>query len=1025
MKKRSVLRVLALVLCTAMMLTVMPAMQLSADTVITEIWSYYEPPVGGYTPFDLGSMEQVLIPAYPDDPILSVTILKPMADDMSLDVDNWTRMDNDEPFEAGVVYAWYVTVELGSDGYAFDPNLAIQSDYPGTITIDEVYGNYVSYWIVFDEACGFPADSYGIALGDTVVTEENADDILGDGTAQYLPDSRKLILTDCTIDSAFVPATGALIGLYAKGNLTIEINGDCAIDLSGLDASTRSSIGLYCDQVLTVVGDGNFSIQAGDAIGFSCGVTAIENLSLQVGGAWFFGTGKTEAVSSTCCAIHAGGVFMEPINDISQLTLSGLTHSIILETGSVETYAFDVTAGETPTTPPHSVDPAAYTAHYDEYTFVNLVAQKDPDYTLYVCDIEVTPWNEDDIFGDGTAAYDPATHTLTLENTSIDNASRITTAYGLSFAAIYATQPLTVNLIGDNEIDLSALPYPADTEVAALVLCDSTHLDIVGDGNLTAAAGDADPSTLHYGLLGTYDIDINMTGDLYLSAPDDVAFGAICALNGLLHMEMAGDVSIYNGSSTSTDRTDAIFANFDIELVNHGEAVIRTGDHAEDNIVLLANHAIRIVNDGNLTIATGDMTFENSNIGMMAPHTISILNAGTRDISTGDAVSEELASCYGIKTEGMARIVNHSTMSISTGNANRDSDALEIGDTLRLLGSGTLNVTTGNALYTSAVYFPSLFIGGDGTYTFSTGQATGWGGAVCGTEIRIEDDVTVTVNALGCIGGDVVGINAYEEGLLISTTGDVTVNVGDAATADGYKAIGLYTDEMPLCLFGDGDVSVSVGGGYNSYAASCGTLFIGSPANVSLVASSAALNESIGVHATVEDPLFLFAGTDPDNIIYIEGATCAMDALPLVLSYYTVQGSTVLPAAMETVNLTKDVLPTLKAIALTGIEPPEDPSEEPSEEPVSEPEASDTVSEPVSEPNLPTKYGDADGSGDITMKDVLLVRKAIAGLIGADKIDTALADVDSDGNLTMKDVLLLRKFIAGLIDRFPAETPKA
>ena len=1030
MKKRSVLRVLALVLCAAMMLTVMPVMPLSADTILPEIWSYYEPPVGGYTPFDMGSMEQVTVPGYPDDPAIEAYYLKPTGDDVSLEADNWTRMDNDEPFEAGVVYACYVTVVLGSDGYAFDENVTINSGYPGTITVDELDGGYLAYWIVFDDVRGFPADTYGIALGDTIVTEENASDILGDGTAQYLPDSRKLILTDCTIDSAFTPATDALIGLYAKGNLTIEINGDCTIDLSGLDASTRSSIGLYCDQVLTVVGDGNFVIQAGDAIGFSCGVTAIENLSLQVGGSWFFGTGKTEVIGSTSCTIHAGGVFMEPTNDIAQLTLSGLTHSIILESGSVETYAFDVAAGETPTTPPHSVDPATYAVHYDDYTFVNLVAQKNPDYTLYVCDVEVTNYNKDDIFGDGTAAYNPATHTLTLEDASIDNASRLTTAYGLSFAAIYAAQPLTIDLVGDNEIDLSALPYPADTEVAALVLCDATHLDIVGDGSLTATAGEADPSTLHYGLLGTYDIDINTTGDLYLSAPDDVAFGAICALNGTLQMEMSGDVSIYNGSSALDKRTDALFANFDIDLVNHSDAVIRTGDHAEDNIALLANHAIRIVNDGNLTIATGDMTSENSNYAIRAPFSISILNSDTLDISAGDAVLNDDAGSYGIKSEGVVRIVNHSTMSVTTGDAGRDSDALEVEDTLRLLGSGTLDVSTGDATYTSAVYFPDLFIGGDGAYTFSTGQASGWSGAVCGKIIQIEDDVTVTINAFGCTNGDVVGLNAYESGLLIETTGEVTVSVGDAGKGEGCRADGIYTSEQPLCLFGEGDVSVTVGGGYNSYAVSCGALLILSPANVSLVASSDVVENSIGIRTTTADPYLLFLGTAPDNIIYIEGATRATDTNPVFISStYIVQGSTELPAAMETIKLTKENFGTFKALAFTGIVPPEEPSEEPStepsEEPSSEPDPSEPISDPISEPNTPAVCGDADGDGGVTMKDVLLARKYIAGLIGPDALDVALADVDGDGSVTMKDVLLLRKFIAGLIDHFPAESAKA
>ena len=66
----------------------------------------------------------------------------------------------------------------------------------------------------------------------------------------------------------------------------------------------------------------------------------------------------------------------------------------------------------------------------------------------------------------------------------------------------------------------------------------------------------------------------------------------------------------------------------------------------------------------------------------------------------------------------------------------------------------------------------------------------------------------------------------------------------------------------------------------------------------------------------------------------------------------------------------------------------------------------------------PVSLGDADEDGNITMKDVLLVRKSIAGLVAG--INRYAADVDGDGNVTMKDVLMIRKFIAGLVDHLGA-----
>ena len=60
-----------------------------------------------------------------------------------------------------------------------------------------------------------------------------------------------------------------------------------------------------------------------------------------------------------------------------------------------------------------------------------------------------------------------------------------------------------------------------------------------------------------------------------------------------------------------------------------------------------------------------------------------------------------------------------------------------------------------------------------------------------------------------------------------------------------------------------------------------------------------------------------------------------------------------------------------------------------------------------------TVYGDVDGDNDVTMKDVLLVRKHVAG-INVD-INLTAADVNGDGSVDMKDVLMIRKFIAQLI----------
>ena len=58
-------------------------------------------------------------------------------------------------------------------------------------------------------------------------------------------------------------------------------------------------------------------------------------------------------------------------------------------------------------------------------------------------------------------------------------------------------------------------------------------------------------------------------------------------------------------------------------------------------------------------------------------------------------------------------------------------------------------------------------------------------------------------------------------------------------------------------------------------------------------------------------------------------------------------------------------------------------------------------------------YGDANDDGEINMKDILALRKFIAGL--SDHINKAAADVTGDSVINMKDVLLIRKFVANVV----------
>lgn len=88
----------------------------------------------------------------------------------------------------------------------------------------------------------------------------------------------------------------------------------------------------------------------------------------------------------------------------------------------------------------------------------------------------------------------------------------------------------------------------------------------------------------------------------------------------------------------------------------------------------------------------------------------------------------------------------------------------------------------------------------------------------------------------------------------------------------------------------------------------------------------------------------------------------------------------------------------------------------PSTDPTTKPTTKPTTA-PTTKPSQPAVMkGDANGDNAVNMKDVLVIRKYIAGL--TEELDLTASDVNNDGAVNMKDVLLIRKYIAGLISGF-------
>ncbi|WP_026669198.1 Ig-like domain-containing protein [Butyrivibrio sp. AE3006] len=117
------------------------------------------------------------------------------------------------------------------------------------------------------------ASVYNLWVGNTHVTSDNAQDILGDGTASFDADSNKLILNNANITTGYIYDDYVSCGIYTTMD-TLLITGDGTINISQNILPNGSTAGIVMNRPngsLSVEGTGNgISIQA-----TSYGITTI------------------------------------------------------------------------------------------------------------------------------------------------------------------------------------------------------------------------------------------------------------------------------------------------------------------------------------------------------------------------------------------------------------------------------------------------------------------------------------------------------------------------------------------------------------------------------------------------------------------------------------------------------------------------------------------------------------------------------------------------------------------------------
>lgn len=155
-------------------------------------------------------------------------------------------------------------------------------------------------------------DDYVLWVGGVQVTEDNADDILGDGTASYNAEENILYLDGLNITTGFMPNEYSIAGIYTEGDLTIELaeGSENTVDIPG----NGMAYGIGVGGALYITGDGNLTITIGEYNGEyadSYGIFARYELCIEQANVATYGGD----VTSTENGVNTAGVYTQ--GDIS------------------------------------------------------------------------------------------------------------------------------------------------------------------------------------------------------------------------------------------------------------------------------------------------------------------------------------------------------------------------------------------------------------------------------------------------------------------------------------------------------------------------------------------------------------------------------------------------------------------------------------------------------------------------------------------------------------------------------------
>ncbi len=494
---------------------------------------------------------------------------------------------------------------------------SVNADGTGAAEFDDAYiasYKYVKVRHVMD---------YGIAIADkdddetiaVIVTEDNYNDVLGDGTVFYIPEDDVLVLNGYHYEGEGIDF-GYYCGIYVDtrdGMFNLRIVGENSISV---DSDNGVGIVLYGDGYKAIYGDGE-----DEDIDCSLDINA-PMIGINAPGDSMLYVGEGFSLSITCTETPSAGILVDNIyiyndNFVIDTQYIGIGvdneySTFDIDGGNVEIatsqagYAF-VYNGDEPgtfvTTLPtlHSdfkisvsenrdgSNPAEPEGDPTTWKYVSLkeiiiyridIAAKDGDETIYVT---VTSGNCDDVLGDGTVSYDPETKTLTLNGYTY-----VGTGYDFGSderycISIYNEDEVTINLVGENTITLNE----PDTYGIGIDTY-NTDVTVTGDGSLSITTSSA----------GIY-IASSDSNDFIIEG-GNITINSIYGIDGYYILLEGGSVEI-NSVAEGSEEGQGIFA--DIFEMTGGSLKI-TSDGT--GIVIWSSYGDVIIRDGAVEISVAD-----------------------------------------------------------------------------------------------------------------------------------------------------------------------------------------------------------------------------------------------------------------------------------------------------------------------------------------------------------------------------------------------------------------------------------